>query len=201
MDFKFKTDQQPLLGKVIIVVNGKGGVGKDTICDIVNHFFRSKHISAITPIKEIATHCGWDGEKTPKSRKFLSDLKSIVMDYNQYPTKYLVQQVCEFMVDDKTDILFVDIRESGQINLFANDVKYATGMDVKTLLVKSNRTEDVKYGNTSDDDVDQYPYDYTFHNDGDLDLLEEKVWHFFVTLFQQEHVYGSAMPFVKIINE
>ena len=41
-----------------------------------------ENISSITPIKDLAKLCGWGGEKNEKSRKFLSDLKQLLIDYN-----------------------------------------------------------------------------------------------------------------------
>ena len=41
--------------KTIIVINGAGGVGKDTLCNIAARHFAVWNISSITPIKELAT--------------------------------------------------------------------------------------------------------------------------------------------------
>ena len=71
-----------LSDKLIIVVNGKGGVGKDTVCALTARLFYAKTISSITPVKEIAVQCGWRGEKDTKSRRFLADLKQLLIAYN-----------------------------------------------------------------------------------------------------------------------
>ena len=63
------------MNKVVIVINGAGGVGKDTLCELASLHFKVFNVSSITPIKEIASMCGWSGAKDDKSRKFLSDLK------------------------------------------------------------------------------------------------------------------------------
>lgn len=195
MESKFKGEKVRLRNKIIIVVNGKGGVGKDSVCDALSNFFTAKHISSITPVKELASLCGWSGEKTPEARKFLSDLKALLIGYNNLPLNYLMSEVKRFISDDNTDILFVDIRESDEIRKFIMNVKVEHSILIKTLIVRSQRPELVgKYGNHSDDHVENYIYDYTFENDGDLDLLEEKVWHTFITIFQQEGLTGSHMP-------
>ena len=59
--------------KVTIVINGRGGVGKDTLCNLAAKHFKVKNISTITPIKDLAREAGWDGRKDDKARKFLSD--------------------------------------------------------------------------------------------------------------------------------
>lgn len=195
MESKFKGEKVRLRNKIIIVVNGKGGVGKDSVCDALANFFTAKHISSITPVKELASLCGWSGEKTPEARKFLSDLKALLIGYNNLPLNYLMSEVKRFISDDNTDILFVDIRESDEIRKFIMNVEVEHSILIKTLIVRSQRPELVgKYGNHSDDHVENYIYDYTFENDGDLDLLEEKVWHTFITIFQQEGLTGSHMP-------
>ena len=40
--------------KVAIVINGGGGVGKDTLCDLAAKHFKTINISTIDPIKELA---------------------------------------------------------------------------------------------------------------------------------------------------
>ena len=75
--------------KIVIIINGNGGAGKDTLCDFAGEVYDTMNISAITPIKEIAKANGWNGEKDAKSRKFLADLKQIFVEYNDLPCQYL----------------------------------------------------------------------------------------------------------------
>lgn len=175
-----------LNSQIVIVINGKGGVGKDTICDIASELFHVTNISAITPIKQIATTCGWNGEKDQKARKFLSDLKRLLIEYNDLPNRYLVNEYEEFKRAQTSDILFVHIREAYQISDFLNriDGKYIT------LLVRSGRSSisDVVYGNASDDDVEQYRYDYVFENDCDKSKLYASVHQYFSKLLKEEGV-------------
>ena len=67
--------------KLIVVMNGKGGVGKDTLCDSLREKYRVMNISAIDPIKEIARQYGWNGEKDDRARLFLAELKQALTDY------------------------------------------------------------------------------------------------------------------------
>ena len=96
--------------KTVIVINGAGGVGKDTLCDIAAKHFKVRNISSVTPIKEIAAMTGWNGAKDDKSRKFLSDLKSLCANYNDFPTVWAKAQYDDFLTTDE-QILFVHIRE------------------------------------------------------------------------------------------
>ncbi len=149
--------------KLTVVINGAGGVGKDTLCNIAAGYYRVRNVSSITPIKEIAAMCGWNGEKTDRARKFLSDLKLLTVAYNDYPSRWLLQQYRAFLAGDE-EIMFVHIREPQEIAKFVR----LTGGAAKTLLVRGGdrmAKKAGKYGNTSDDLVENYPYDYYFMND------------------------------------
>ena len=150
--------------KAVIVINGRGGVGKDTLCDMAAKSFKVENVSSITPIKEIATMCGWDGAKDDKSRKFLADLKKLSVDYNDYPTVWATERYKEFLLSDK-DVMFVHIREPEEIAKFVA----STGGEAKTILIRGGeRMKRGAYGNAADDGVENYIYDYYFDNDGTL---------------------------------
>ena len=147
--------------KLTLVINGRGGVGKDTLCEAAATRYRVKNVSSITPIKELAALCGWQGEKTDRARRFLADLKALTAAYNDYPTKKITEEYRAFLEGDD-EILFVHIREGEEIAKFVA----ATGGAAKTLLVRADRRLPAHtYGNASDDEVENYPYDYYFAND------------------------------------
>ena len=151
--------------KLTIVINGKGGVGKDTLCRFAAERYKTENVSSITPIKELAALCGWQGEKTDRARKFLSDLKALTAAYNDYPTTYLAERYSAFLSSDD-ELLFVHIREPEEIRKFVS----ATDGAAKTLLIRGgDRCARGAYGNASDDGVEDYPYDFVFVNDGTLD--------------------------------
>lgn len=156
------------MDKTVIVINGAGGVGKDTLCEFAEKHFKVMNISSITPIKEIAAMCGWDGEKTDKARKFLSDLKALSIEYNDFPTVWATKKYNEFLASDG-EIMFVHIREAEEISKFVK----ATDGRAKTLLVRGgDRMKKSSYGNISDDGVENYAYDYYFVNDKTLEEAE-----------------------------
>ena len=41
--------------KLGIVINGRGGVGKDTLCDFAAKVYRTVNVSSVDPIKKIAS--------------------------------------------------------------------------------------------------------------------------------------------------
>ena len=162
--------------KTVIVINGAGGVGKDTLCEIASRHFKVKNVSSITPIKEIATLCGWSGKKDDKSRKFLADLKSLTVEYNDYPTRWALSEYRDFLRSDE-EIMFVHIREPQEISKFV----LATNGEAKTLLVRGGlRMKRTVYGNSADDSVEDYKYDYYFMNDATIEVAGRE----FVTLIE-----------------
>ena len=156
--------------KLTLVINGRGGVGKDTLCEVAATRYLVRNVSSITPIKELAASCGWAGEKTDRARRFLSELKRITAEYNDYPTKWVAAEYRAFL-EGGEQILFVHIREGEEIRKFVD----ATGGDAKTLLVRANRRMAAHtYGNASDDMVENYAYDYYFDNDDAPEVAAEK---------------------------
>ena len=150
--------------KLVIVINGKGGVGKDALCDALGNTYRVKNISSITPIKKIAAEYGWRGEKDDRSRRFLAELKRVFTEYNDMPTKYALEEYESFLKDENR-IMLVHIREGAEIKKFLQRVN----TPAIALLVKRSAIDNAeKYGNSADDEVENYPYDYIYHNDAPL---------------------------------
>lgn len=155
--------------KAAIVINGAGGVGKDTLCDLAAKHLKIRNISTITPIKELAKMADWDGRKDDRSRKFLADLKALCVNYNDFPTNWAKAQYEDFLTTDE-QVLFVHIREPEEIAKFVR----ATGGNAKTLLIRGGaRQRTAAYGNAADDGVENYYYDYYFENDKTLDEAEK----------------------------
>ena len=157
--------------KNIVVINGSGGVGKDTFVEYCSHYAKVKNISSVDKVKEAAKILvGWNGEKDEKTRKLLSDLKIMSIEYNDYPIKYIQNQAEEFYNSDN-DLMFVHIREIDEIK----KVKELVG--AKTLLITTNRVKRITT-NLSDANVENYEYDYHIQNDGTLEELEEMAKEF-----------------------
>lgn len=164
------------MNKLVIVINGSGGVGKDTICEIAGRHYKTMNISSVDPIKKIARENGWKGEKSQKARKFLADLKQVFIEYNDLPLTYLMKRYHEFLENDK-EILFVHIRESKEIAKFKESLQGAC----VTLLVRGRNDIKKNWNNTADDDVENYNYDFCYENNKKFGELEED----FLAFFQQ----------------
>lgn len=171
--------------KLVIIINGKGGTGKDTVCALTARHYRTRNVSSIDPIKAIARQHGWNGEKDTRARKFLSDLKQAFVDYNDLPNRFLEEQYQQFLDSDE-GLMFVHIREGAQINAF----KERVFTKCVTLLVHSplEGLGEAHYGNVSDDQAEDYPYDYRYQNDRPLEELEEDFLAFLQELLHREGV-------------
>lgn len=165
------------MNKTVIIINGKSGVGKDTLCNIVTNSKRhiAYNCSSIDPIKKIAKRLGWEeNDKSDKAKKFLADLKSVSYAFNDYVLECLLEKYrVEFMPVYGYDVMFVHIKEPEQIAKFKAMIP-----NCKTLLVKSNRVEP-GFDSEVDDDVENYDYDYVYHNDKPLDEVADDFMKFF----------------------
>lgn len=161
--------------KQIFVINGSGGAGKDTVCQIAAQAYRVRNVSSITPIVEIARFAGWDGVKTPAARRLLARLKEAFTEYNDLSFRYCMEQLEQFRQSPGEQILFVHIREPEEIARFCA----AAGAGCSTLLVRRpSLAARGPLGNRADDSVEQFAYDHVLQNDGSLDQLRARVLDF-----------------------
>lgn len=153
--------------KKIFIINGSGGVGKDTFVELVSQFFSVVNFSSVHKVKEIAIKIGWDGKsKTEKDRKFLSDLKLLTGEYCDMPFQSMKEQVNKFNEDKRDNVLFLHIREPEEIKRAVKE------FSAKTILVTRNSVEQIM-SNMADANVYNYEYDYTIHNDGTIEDLKK----------------------------
>ena len=109
--------------KQVFIINGSGGVGKDTVCSAAAQSWKVQNISSITPILQVAKAAGWDGTKTPAARRFLSQLKADCTEFNDLPFRYCTEQLQIFAEND-AELLFVHIREPEECKeLLINSIK------------------------------------------------------------------------------
>ena len=179
----------------VFIINGSGGVGKDAFINMIptyelfgegencSMWFKNLDIgnySSVSKVKEIAKAIGWNGGKTERDRKFLSDLKLLTTKYNDMPLNDMKEYVKRFMNyknphgNDNNRILFLHIREPEEIEKAVNEFKE---YNVKTILVKRDSVEHIT-SNMADENVYNYDYDIVINNDGDIEELRNKATNF-----------------------
>lgn len=167
------------MDKYIFIINGSGGVGKDTFVELVStelndrlkKFHTVVNFSSVDKVKEIAKEIGWDGKKTEKDRKFLSDLKILCSDYCDMSFQSMRNKVLEFTKDKTSKALFLHIREPEEI------ARAAKEFGAKTILITRNSVNHI-VSNIADKNVFDYEYDFTIENNGTVEDLKDKVKDF-----------------------
>ena len=133
-------------------------------------------ISTVDLVKEVGKFCGWNGQKAPKDRKFLSDLKDILTQWDDVPYKDIASSYDEckeiwkhLEYSEENCILFVMCREPEEIQ------KFVDRLGAKTLLVIRETVDETAQSNHADKEVLNYNYDITILNNGTLDEFLVKI--------------------------
>lgn len=179
-----------------IVVNGAPLAGKDTFVDYVISEINKKEnhlafaISSVDFVKELAYQCGWDGKKTPKNRKFLSDLKDLLTEWNDVPMREILEGAEELARSwdgvFENFWVFVMIREPAEIKKFVEQT------DAVTLCIRREAVEKQEQSNHADAQVLNFPYNFQINNNGTLTDLKEMAKLFaerLLNLKESEGVY------------
>lgn len=152
--------------KQVFIINGSGFSGKDTFVNLINKQLPPGHYamnySSVDEVKKIAKMIGWNGGKTEKDRKMLSDLKLLCTEYNDMPFQCMTNAYEIFRDDPSFDMLFLHIREPLEIELAKNAFK------AKTILITRDCVEPIM-SNMADANVNNYSYDIVIHNDGSIE--------------------------------
>lgn len=159
------------MNKHIFITNGMGGCGKDTFANFLMDMVPTMKVSSVDKVKLIARQCGWDGGKTERDRRFLSDLKCLLTEYNDLPFLDISMWVNRFRNSDLFDVLLIDVREPIEID------KAKNAFGAKTILIKNDRVPYIAT-NMADAGVYNYKYDYTIENNGTLEEFREKTEQF-----------------------
>lgn len=156
-----------------IIVGGFPRSGKSTFVSYCKEIIGENYmldISTVDLVKHLAALAGWDGTKTPKNRKFLSDLKQLLIEWDDVPYKDVIRTAQNARTDldaygvNHTLYVFVQCREPEEIQKFVDRVGAHT--------VFISRKDHETPTNESDITTRRYNYEATIFNDGDLDQLK-----------------------------
>ena len=180
--------------KKVMIVNGYGGSGKGEFVKAVKTFcglgkdINFKSYSIIEPVKERARRFGYNGGKTERDRKMLSDFKKVLTEYCNLPRKELANDFDQFIRHDGARVYSVDIRMPEDIDWFIKHAmcKGIERKDIYTIYIENDRIEPVT-SNRDDASVEDYTYDIEIGNDGDLIDLHQKAFDFTMKfIFERE---------------
>ena len=161
----------------VILINGSGGSGKDTVVELVTSYLRDKYdvknTSTIDEVKNIARLMGWNYEKDERGRQFLADLKDAWTKYNNGANMKIYRDIIDWNAYEelmpKEYVMFVHVREPESIQWFV-DMLSTCNIFVCTLIVKRAGIEE--FFNDADRNVENFEYDITLINGSDLENLE-----------------------------
>lgn len=160
----------------IFICNGLPQSGKTTFQNLCKHLYKGNvHIiSTVDFVKYVASVCGWDNKKTPKNRKFLSDLKDLLTEWNDVPWQKVAQELRLIRLSELSNdpsyepIVFIDSREPPEIERFCK------AYNAKSILVtRPDSSTPEEQSNHADANVLNYDYDYIINNCGTIDHLEK----------------------------
>lgn len=158
------------MNKQVVITNGTGSCGKDTFAIMLDKYIPTVKYSSIDKVKEIAELGGYNGGKSEKDRRFLSDLKILFSEYNDLPFKDVKSLVDDFNANIlEGELLLVDIREPNEIERAKKE------FNAKTILVVNTNVNQIK-SNMADANVFNYEYDYVIKNNGTLADLEAQTF-------------------------
>lgn len=163
--------------KTVIVINGAGGSGKDTFvgfCQELMGVENMQNVSSVDEVKQEAQEKhGWDpGDYSDEARNLLVQIKQEHIQDNDRPTRYAISKITK----SNGKITFVHIREPEEIEKLRKECK---NMEFKFLTLHMIPFADHRVPDTIvDKGTENYDYDVTIANDGDLDDLKKKAEEF-----------------------
>lgn len=182
----------------IFVINGFPRSGKDTFVDFCKEYTGTNstgsclNISTVDMVKRIAKECGWDGEKTQENRRFLSDLKDLLTNFNDSPFQDCLESIDKFVslfnqnrISTQNIYVFVHCREPEEIQRWKDEYG-AKALLIERPIIDKNRV----FSNHADCNVLDIEYDYSIVNDGTLEDLQKKANSFIINI-ENEKWYST----------
>ena len=157
------------MDKLVFVVNGKPRAGKDTFAIILNRYIDVYKYSAVTKVKEIATLCGWDGQKEERDRKFLHELKMLTSEYSDMSHQDVVNEINKYRNGEiEADVFVVDVREPEDIKRLVEEV------GAITVFIENDNVPAIT-SNAADANVENFEYDFVIPNNGTMKEFEDEI--------------------------
>lgn len=177
--------------KKIFILNRVGTSGKGVFADYINKYISTYKYSIVDLSKEAAKVLGWNGGKTEKDRRFLSDIMDLSTEYNDAPFNDVLSLVTDFKNSKdfaNHESLIIDMRDP-------KDIARAVEMfGAETILIRNPNVRKIE-SNHADRDVEDYEYDYIIENNGTLEQLDKVAKLFVCDVIRGEHIPSKDKPF------
>lgn len=176
--------------KKIYILNGVGTSGKGTFVEFVGKYISTHKYSIVDLPKEAAKILGWDGGKTEKDRRFLSDIVDLSTEYNDSPFRDVLSVVTDFknnLIED--EVLFIDMRDPKDI------ARAVETFGAETILIRNLNAKKIT-SNHADRDVENYNYDYIIENYDTLEQLDKVAKLFVCDVICGEHIPNKDKSFI-----
>ena len=176
----------------LILIAGKSNSGKGTVATLLNKNLSQNEnnnviqCSLSTYIRQITKNdFYWNGIDTPKSRMFMGEVYRLATELI-YPY-HMARRVLEYDIlpnlkKDKSNIVLVEsFREKVNYDYFKMVEDKYNVIDITTLNIIRPEYDVVGKrlkNHQSEADLDDFEFDYTIVNDGDISDLENKVKKF-----------------------
>lgn len=168
-------ERMVFMNKKIFILNGMPHSGKDTFVNILKTFASVQKISWVDPALDVIKKSGIDiSEKTAADRVLISDIMDSLERYDSRCFKYVVAKAAEFMHDEKTEALFIDIRAK------CNRCKTGIALNAQSILIVPEHDFVVK-SPCHDDSPDNFhadDHDYIIRNPGTIPAFKEVINEF-----------------------
>ena len=169
--------------KKVFILNGVGTSGKGVFVDYISKYISTLKYSIVDLPKEAAKVLGWDGGKTEKDRRFLSDIMDLSTEYNDAPFKDVLSLVTDFKNNEdftEYEVLIIDMRDPKDI------ARAVETFGAKTILIRNPKVRKIE-SNHADREVENYEYDYIIENNGTLEQLDS-----IARVFVDKHIKGNT---------
>lgn len=181
----------------LILISGKAQHGKDTLAEMIKYHYESmtsskvKTLAFADTLKGLAKQIGWNGEKNDKGRTLLQDLgdtikayhgldffsqetlKRIILDYELEPSKVKTHDLY-IITDWRFDYELTPLEMFDPITIRVNRPYFDNGLSPE------------QKNHASERNLDDYEFDYTIKNDGDLLELDVKVREWVGLMYRDE---------------
>ncbi|AZO29309.1 hypothetical protein [Mesorhizobium sp. M1B.F.Ca.ET.045.04.1.1] len=162
--------------KLVVVVNGHPRSGKDTVVNGLSEVLKefgwlTGAISSIDPIRNVLRGLGIPvDKKTTAERDLLANMKACLEGYDNWVTRSCVSSALARLDIGYSgkDVIFLHVREPAAIALTKELLP--DSVEFLTIFVDRAAAEQVST-NAADANVENYPYDISLGNNGDLASL------------------------------